>query len=256
MSGDSRRHSPSFGSNLNLLVRKIKKRAKLARARQHLRAMDVVAEPAGSGAQRKRRLKRGRESSAAGQANVVTKRLPSGSFLYRTHWLAEDVRFVRDEMERLVGWDVFSTRATATGGRPIDAKTRRVLEYQTARPLLLLSVPKGSVPPRPQVLIGASTATAAAGAPTGQERPFTPPVAVGGDAKVPGDTPIKTGSGRQSRGPRIVADAEGLDGWCSGSVVCLREPKSLRLIDDDKKSGLSQQLLTDMFSKMRLSKSL
>mmetsp|Transcript_17642 Transcript_17642/g.39943 ORF Transcript_17642/g.39943 Transcript_17642/m.39943 type:complete len:147 (-) Transcript_17642:193-633(-) len=51
------------------------------------------------------------------------------------------------------------------------------------------------------------------------------------------------------------AQARGLDGTLlpGGCMVSLREPdEHLALIDDDKRDGLNQQLLTDMFTRMSL----
>eukprot|EP00746_Dinoflagellata_sp_MGD_P000673 gnl/MRDRNA2_/MRDRNA2_101210_c0_seq1.p1 gnl/MRDRNA2_/MRDRNA2_101210_c0~~gnl/MRDRNA2_/MRDRNA2_101210_c0_seq1.p1 ORF type:complete len:164 (+),score=32.65 gnl/MRDRNA2_/MRDRNA2_101210_c0_seq1:72-494(+) len=49
------------------------------------------------------------------------------------------------------------------------------------------------------------------------------------------------------------AEGRGLDGVLRGSRnAILLQPESLDLIDDDKQPGLSQELITDMFTKMSL----
>ena len=103
-------------------------------------------------------------------------------------------------------------------GRPIEAKHDAC--WSTRRLALFCPLSQRALPP-------AHKSSSARAQPPPQLAPQLAKSArssPGGDAKVPGDTPIKTAP-RQSRGPRIVVDAEGLDGWCSGSVVCLREPK-------------------------------
>ncbi|CAJ1451063.1 unnamed protein product [Effrenium voratum] len=50
-----------------------------------------------------------------------------------------------------------------------------------------------------------------------------------------------------------LAERRGLDGLLLGNGrVVLLAPESLVLVDDDKREGLTQQLITDMFTKMSL----
>eukprot|EP00470_Lotharella_oceanica_P005870 CAMPEP_0170177822 /NCGR_PEP_ID=MMETSP0040_2-20121228/11131_1 /TAXON_ID=641309 /ORGANISM="Lotharella oceanica, Strain CCMP622" /LENGTH=110 /DNA_ID=CAMNT_0010420629 /DNA_START=251 /DNA_END=583 /DNA_ORIENTATION=+ len=101
---------------------------------------------------------------------------------------------------------------------------KRVIEYRTTTSLRLLILPKGSN----------STLEVK-------------------DSKM-GTTPTKEQRDPMSKIKNII-EAENLDGWVDDKVVCLRDWTTLRLIDDDKKTGLSQQLLTDMFTKLDISRS-
>mmetsp|Transcript_35621 Transcript_35621/g.57290 ORF Transcript_35621/g.57290 Transcript_35621/m.57290 type:complete len:138 (-) Transcript_35621:173-586(-) len=49
-----------------------------------------------------------------------------------------------------------------------------------------------------------------------------------------------------------MAEARGVDGVLCDSVVLLLAPDSLAVVDDDKREGLTQQLISDMFIKMSL----
>lgn len=49
-----------------------------------------------------------------------------------------------------------------------------------------------------------------------------------------------------------MAEARGVDGVLCDSVVLLLAPDSLVVVDDDKREGLTQQLISDMFIKMSL----
>eukprot|EP00927_Polykrikos_kofoidii_P044715 TRINITY_DN38605_c0_g1_i1.p1 TRINITY_DN38605_c0_g1~~TRINITY_DN38605_c0_g1_i1.p1 ORF type:complete len:161 (+),score=33.65 TRINITY_DN38605_c0_g1_i1:143-625(+) len=51
-----------------------------------------------------------------------------------------------------------------------------------------------------------------------------------------------------------AAEMRGMDGFLSpgGRVTLLRPADKVRLIDDDKRDGLQQELLTDMFTRMSL----
>eukprot|EP00467_Chlorarachnion_reptans_P025124 CAMPEP_0114490400 /NCGR_PEP_ID=MMETSP0109-20121206/2426_1 /TAXON_ID=29199 /ORGANISM="Chlorarachnion reptans, Strain CCCM449" /LENGTH=136 /DNA_ID=CAMNT_0001667023 /DNA_START=164 /DNA_END=574 /DNA_ORIENTATION=+ len=135
-------------------------------------------------------------------------------------------------MEKLDGYNKFSKSLEKKGPQPVGSR-KRVVEYRLLETLRLLDLnrlPEESA--RTRLDFG---------------------MAIDGKGKEGTKrdvSPIKAASSIDAI--RETIEGENLDGWVFSNTVCLKDSSVVTLIDDDKKSGLAQQLLTDMFSKMSM----
>jgi hypothetical protein len=155
------------------------------------------------------------------------------------------------EMESLNEWDRFYMNPSAAGKAPSKNAVKRVLEYQTTKALTLL-ISRGDeklAPAKaPQMM---NVEKQQKDKKDSKHAAPTTPRDSQSQAKL-GGTPEKVHSGGSDRS---LVESENLGGMCAGKLVWLRDaPSCTRLLDDDKKKGVSQQLLTDMFAMMSVSK--
>mmetsp|Transcript_2183 Transcript_2183/g.3456 ORF Transcript_2183/g.3456 Transcript_2183/m.3456 type:complete len:211 (-) Transcript_2183:120-752(-) len=174
----------------------------------------------------------GAESSSRSNAVKIHK-LPKGSLLYRVHHVPVSQRVELRELENDdQSWILFSNSTKFIGSSPLGTKSR-VVEYRTSSQMKLLAIE--SMPSTRCIRSSKDM-----------------DLDVKGDnfrEKKIGGTPTK------SRPEMLIQDrveAESLDGWISGRRICLKDDSRIRLVDDDKKTGLSQQLLTDMFLRLSM----